>query len=674
MPVKAIKTVPSLQSFFSLQAGPILRRILTLLVLTPILCAAQNSKNPQAATAPAQAPKPQSEPAPSPSGNLPPLQLGGSEALHHLNQVISWYRHATTGVQAVGLPTDAIYQENAQSLGAQVVRLAFQSAKAESALIGAQPKSEGGNQPPGQTTQQQNLAQLEAKTSGRIDQLNSQIDVLNAQISRARGAKKDTLISQRDALAGELELQKALLDAIQKMMAFVETNGETVGGLEGGINQLAKSIPEVLGSGTAAPAKTSAPAAPKSTLANSGGLIADAMTVYDYMRAVHEIDQVIRETNYTRDIADHMRTPLRTALRATIQQSETMANQPPAGDPQQLQAQRKQFQQLTERFKQLAAAMLPLSQEIIVLNDATANLDAWRASIARESKYVLRSVLLRVFGILIALGIILFVSELWRRITFRYIGDPRRRRQFLLVRRIVVGVLVVLVLIFGFVSEFSSLATFAGFITAGIAVALQAVVLSVAAYFFIIGRYGIRVGDRISVAGVTGDVVDIGLVRMYLVELAGTGVDFYPTGRIVVFSNSVLFQTATPLFKQIPGTEYSWHEVVVMISPEGNHKEAEAKLIAAVNAVYAKYQHEIERQHASIERRIDIQVRAPRPEARLQFANEGLELLVRYPIEIRKAPDIDEEMTRTVLDLVQKDPVLKAAVSGTPKIRSAIRG
>jgi small-conductance mechanosensitive channel len=676
MPEKAIETISRLISPFFRTPASTLRRILILSTLVATLCLAQNAKKLEPANAPTQPAKPASQSASQPSpNNLPPLQLGGPEALHHLNQVISWYRHVTTGIQAVGLPTDAIYQDNTQSLGAQVVRLAFQSAKAESTLIGAQQKSDGGNQGAGQTTQQQNLAQLEAKTSTRIDSLNSQIDDLNAQISKTRGSKKDSLISQRDALAGELELQKALLDAIQKMMTFVETNGETAGGLEGSINQLAKTIPEVLGTATTSAKTATSPPAAKPTLATSGGLIADAMTVYDYMRAVHQIDQVIRETDYTREFADHMRNPLRTALRSTIQQSETMASQQPSGgDPDQLQAQKKQFEELTERFKQLAAAMLPLSQEVIVLNDAKANFAAWRASIARESKYVLRSVLLRVLGILIALGIILFISELWRRITFRYIGDARRRRQFLLIRRIVVGVLVVLVLVFGFVSEFSSLATFAGFITAGVAVALQAVVLSVAAYFFIIGRYGIRVGDRISVAGVTGDVVDVGLVRMYLVELAGTGVDFYPTGRIVVLSNSVLFQTATPLFKQIPGTEYSWHEVVIMIAPDGNHKEAEAKLVAAVNSVYAKYQHEIERQHASIERRIDIQVRAPRPEARLQFANEGLELLVRYPVEIRKAPDIDEQMTRTVLDLVQKDPELKAAVSGTPKIRSAIKG
>jgi small-conductance mechanosensitive channel len=230
------------------------------------------------------------------------------------------------------------------------------------------------------------------------------------------------------------------------------------------------------------------------------------------------------------------------------------------------------------------------------------------------------------------------------------------------------------VLVLGFVSEFSSLATFAGFITAGIAVGLQAVLLSVAAYFFVIGRYGIRVGDRISIAGITGDVVDIGLVRLYLMELGGSGLDFYPTGRIVVFSNSVLFQAGTPLFKQIPGTEYAWHEVVVIIALGGNHKDVQEKLVSAVNAVYSKYKQEIERQHSAIERRVDIQIGLPQPEAHLQFADTGVELLVRYPVEIRKAPEIDEEMTRKVLELIESDAAMKAAVSGNPKIRSTVKG
>jgi hypothetical protein len=96
--------------------------------------------------------------------------------------------------------------------------------------------------------------------------------------------------------------------------------------------------------------------------------------------------------------------------------------------------------------------------------------------------------------------------------------------------------------------------------------------------------------------------------------------------------------------------------------------------MALVNNVYSKYRAEIERQHTAIERRVDILVDMPRPEARLQFADSGLELLVRYPVEIRTAPNTDEEMTRRVLEVISKDETLKSAVSGTPKIRSAVRG
>ena len=92
--------------------------------------------------------------------------------------------------------------------------------------------------------------------------------------------------------------------------------------------------------------------------------------------------------------------------------------------------------------------------------------------------------LTKVFFITLSLGILALFSELWRRFIYRYVQDVRRRRQILILRRFVVYFLMGLVIILGFVSEFSSLATFAGFITAGLAVGLQTILLSVAAYFF----------------------------------------------------------------------------------------------------------------------------------------------------------------------------------------------
>ena len=92
------------------------------------------------------------------------------------------------------------------------------------------------------------------------------------------------------------------------------------------------------------------------------------------------------------------------------------------------------------------------------------------------------------------------------------------------------------------------------FRAAGIAVALQNVILSIAGYFFLIGRFGIKAGDRVQIGGVTGDVIDIGLVKLSLMELGGTGTYREPTGRVAVFSNAIVFQPSGNFFKQAPGT------------------------------------------------------------------------------------------------------------------------
>jgi small-conductance mechanosensitive channel len=229
-----------------------------------------------------------------------------------------------------------------------------------------------------------------------------------------------------------------------------------------------------------------------------------------------------------------------------------------------------------------------------------------------------------------------------------------------------------LVIIAGFISEFSSLATFAGFLTAGIAVALQTVILSIAAYFFLVGRYGVRVGDRITVGGVTGDVVEVGLIRLYLMELSGTGIDLYPTGRVVVFSNSVMFQAA-PFFKQLPGTAYAWHEVALTLAPNADHGKVEQKLLDAVRSVYAEYQHSIDRQHALVERILDASLTAPAPKAHLHFVDTGLELTIRFPVEIPRAGEIDDNVTRKLMEVIANDEELKAAAVASPTLRAPIK-
>jgi small-conductance mechanosensitive channel len=602
-------------------------------------------------------------------GGLTQQQLDSEAVINHLNAIIKLYRNASAELQTGGAPSDVIYQDNEQSFTAEVVRLAFQSARAEAAAIRATEKNGAS------TNSAQSSAQTEARNKARIAEVQSKLDIIEKQIASAPKNKRDALNAQKQALEGELNLDNAVQEVIQKRAAFMENGSDTgAEGLEGRINQLAHSVPGVFAATNDQKSGTQAKPAAQSDANKQtpSGLVSQALALYGTITSVHQIDQLNEQTANVRQLVTDLRQPLRDTLVADIKKGRDLTDQAVSGKSPP--ASSEQFQELTDQFKRLSAVVLPLSQEIVVLDQASANLVEWRTSILRESKYAARALFVRVGMILLALGIVLALSEAWRRLTYKYIHDTRRRRQFLLMRRFVMGFLIGVVLILGFVSEFSSLATFAGFVTAGIAVGLQTVLLSVAAYFFVVGRYGIHVGDRVSVSGVTGDVIDISLVRLYLMELAGTGIDLFPTGRVVVFSNSVLFQATTPLFKQIPGTEYAWHEVVFNLVPGGNHKLAQEKLFQAVNAVHDQYREGFERQQGFIERRIEVQLKAPSPETRLQFGDSGLELLVRYPVEIRNESVTDEQVTRKVLDVIQNNPEVQAAVVGSPKIRAAIKG
>jgi small-conductance mechanosensitive channel len=600
--------------------------------------------------------------------------LDDDRILHHLNSVITWYRHTKTQIQPVGLPTDAVYQANAEKIAGDVVTNAFKSAVNAASLITNEDAQAS------TPASRRNLLKLRADTSARNAQLATQIDQLNSKIASASRRNVKALTDQRDLLQGELDLGKSMLNALDQLTnvsdqksqkdGTASKNQSAANGFQSSITQLESSVPELFDTKN----KPANPSPNVPSLSNPTGLMGKLRRIYDQSLSLHQIESLTLETNQLQDFVSNMRDPLRAQMRATIQQGHALSSAADNPQPGQPLPTKQDFDALAAKFDQIASVEIPLSQEVMFLDESKANLADWRSSISREYGSILRDVFIRVATIVGVLGLLLLLSDLWKRMTFRYISDPRRRRQFLVIRRVVIGFLMGLVFIVGFVSEFSALATFAGFITAGVAVGLQTILLSVAAYFFLIGRYGIRVGDRITIAGVTGDVVDVGFVRFYLLELAGTGIDLQPTGRVVAFANSVLFQATSPMFRQVPGTDYTWHEIAISLNPGGNHEIVEQSMMQIIKSVYEKYQPIIDRQQSTIERRFEIPFAPLKPRSQLQLTDSGLEAMVRYPVSLRDNVNADEEITRRLVDLIAKNEALKASVVGLPRIRAAIRG
>jgi small-conductance mechanosensitive channel len=589
----------------------------------------------------------------------------------HLNSTLTWYRQVQESDGWIVQPSDEIYRTTQRELTSQVVVNAFAYGRAMAGVIGDEDSAAA--KKPGDERALR-LSTLEATNTRNLASLNGQQTELDARIAAASPQDRPALIAQREVIQAQIDLDSALGDALGKATALSTSSNDAgnVGSFAAKVASLRKAAPAVLfAPGSTAPPEKNPPKAAVSE--SSDGLFNRASTLFSLMRYRRAMDVLMTRTDELQAAANGLANPIATELRATIQQG-TQAGDGVAQmtDAARIGQVRDKIEGLTARFKNLSAALMPLRAEADALQQTRNNISEWKRSVVRQTDVIIRVFLARAVALVIALVVLLAVSEVWRRATFRYVRDVRRRRQFLLIRRFATAILMTVIIIMGFVSNFSSFATFAGFITAGIAVALQTIILSIAAYFFLIGRYGVRVGDRVTVSGVTGDVIDIGLVRVFLMELAGTGIDLHPTGRVVVLANSALFST-TPLYKQLPGTDYTWHEVFVSMAADADTAKAESVLLAAVNGVYGGYRQSMERQHGDLERILDYKTDLPVPSGHVRFTDAGLEVVIRYPAEIRRMSQIDEQVTLQVLAAVRGDEEVKKSLATMPRIRAAVK-
>jgi small-conductance mechanosensitive channel len=586
-----------------------------------------------------------------------------------LSQVIGWYRHLSVEAPLVTDPADMLFVADDRQMADEVLNLSFEFGKADAALLNA-----AANASPGDDAKHlaragaPDLAASAEKADADIKAAQDRLKALQDQLAGAGSRKRNELTSRIAAAQSELDLAEARGEAVHSILQFESGNfhqegGQGVAGLAGQIEELEKSIPDA--------ERNAKPAAPSSaTSPVTGGMVGIFEELLTYRRNSDTLDDTTDLTNAVAQSVERMRAPLLAELKDIDSQGDALAKAD-AGDVNALRARRNAFQALIERHKLVAAASIPLRKEKLILTEYVSNLRRWKESFDRQSNLALRRLLVRL-GVLFALLTAIFAAAaLWRRFTFRYVQDRTRRYQFLQARRIVLGVVVTFVILFNFASEIGALATVMGFAAAGIAVALQNVILSLAGYFFLIGKFGIKVGDRVQVSGVTGDVIEIGLVKLSLMELGGNGNDRQPTGRVVVFSNAIVFQPSGNFFKQIPGTNFVWNEVTLTLSPECDYRLAEKRLLEAVDEVFARYRESIQRQSIAAEQSLNMAIDTLKPHARLQLTHDGLMITLRYPAETRTAVQTDDEVARRLLDTIAREPGLKLVATAVANIQPA---
>lgn len=168
-----------------------------------------------------------------------------------------------------------------------------------------------------------------------------------------------------------------------------------------------------------------------------------------------------------------------------------------------------------------------------------------------------------------------------------------------------------------------------------------------------------RVGDRIAVGEIFGDVYRIDVLATTVWEIGGPDRPGghvqaeQPTGRLITFpNNEVLTGTIVNLTKDFP---YVWNELEIMLAAESDIEYAVSVLRDIADDVLKDYMHEPARQYAAILKANGLDDAVPdRPRLYVSFAQEGAAITIRYLVNARQRRLKQSELTCRLFSALQE--------------------
>ena len=573
--------------------------------------------------------------------------LTADQVIRILDYTVDWYRTLGAQQQSASQPSDLLILYANRQTADKVMALAFDIARANAELLsseaGAAQRAAGGSSPQALGQQQDQLDAERRTIAGEV-----------ADYERRPAGSTKALKDRLAELRGELAMVDARRNLLQTMSEFVNQSDPKSAGanaLKAQIDAIAATIPTA----GANPAATVAAAVPAAARAAGSGLWELGSNVLKLRGKVADIDSIDRRTAALAQTFKEIGAAPVNQLKSYGSRSDALASEAQHASGEVLTGLREQFDTLAWLYKQTASIVIPLAKEQILLRQYRHTLGSWRDATERQYEDARGQLGVRVAILLGILVVVFLIGEVWQRTVIRYVHDVHRRRQLILIRSIVVWTLAAVIVGLSFVTELSTFATFAGLLTAGLAVAMQSVLVSVVGYFFLIGKYGIRVGDRIQIGTVLGEVIDIGLVRMHLMELNSSG-PLGPTGRVVAFANLIVFQASGGLFKQIPGVNLTWHEITLTLPAVADYPALKARLLSAVNQAIGEFHDEIVRQTRQIEKSTaSAAADAAEPRVQMRLIDSRMEASIGYPVSVQHAAPIDERVSEALLMVITQN-------------------
>jgi small-conductance mechanosensitive channel len=182
----------------------------------------------------------------------------------------------------------------------------------------------------------------------------------------------------------------------------------------------------------------------------------------------------------------------------------------------------------------------------------------------------------------------------------------------------------------------------------------------------------VEVGSRIEVAGVTGDIIDIGLLKITVLEVGNLVYGRQSTGRLITIPNYQLL--SANVMVSGPTNPFVWQEVRITVPFDSDWQRAEAILRETGDELHAEIEPELQAGFRRLEKRYAFKYGTLTPIVYVTLGTSGVELTLRFLTHVRRRRGSEDLVARRLLAAFAAEPGITFAHPTTRVLRHGERG
>ena len=262
----------------------------------------------------------------------------------------------------------------------------------------------------------------------------------------------------------------------------------------------------------------------------------------------------------------------------------------------------------------------------------------------------------------VALTVVYFIFEvLFEDLISNRIRDAKTRYSL---RKVISGLSIAIFIIITisiWIVETQNILITIGLLGAAIAFALQDIFKNFmgGVIIFVNGIY--RVGDRVQIDQLFGDVIDISIFYTTLMETRGWVGGDQATGRLTTVPNGgILTGTVKNYTKDF---DFMWDELTLPITYGSDWKNAADKILSIVRKETAPVAENAKKTMERIEGKYYFTQRSLEPAIYITLTDNWITFAIRYVTEVRTRRAMHDHLSRLVLEEIEKSENIKIASS-----------